>query len=458
MIAALKPAGGAGLLDDLRWRGLVHQCTDEAIAGRAFAEGSSAYIGFDPTAPSLHIGSLQQILLLRRLQDAGQRPIALIGGGTGMIGDPSGKSAERTLQGLDTIAGHADGIRTQLERFLAFEGPHAARLCNNFDWLSDMSLIAFLRDIGKHFSVNAMVQRDSVRARLQEREHGISYTEFSYMLLQAYDFLILYRDFGCQAQLGGSDQWGNIVSGVDLVRRLVPTRAADETRAGAPALGPPFGLTSPLLTTRSGAKFGKTEQGTIWLDAGRTSPFALYQFCLASDDADVPALLRRLTLLPRDEIEALEARHMAEPSARVGQRALATAVVELCHGQGGVRAAERATTVLFTGDPGDADLGELQEIFADVPSHVVSAADWQAEASALRLLLVGEGRPFASNGEAKRKLQEGAVRLNGQKVTATLNDPVPSESLIDGRAAVIRIGRKQTWLVCVAAPTEEEAG
>ncbi len=450
MSAAAEAPARHPLLDDLHWRGLIHQCTDEAVASAAFAAGTAAYIGFDPTASSLHVGSLQQIMLLRRLQLAGQRPIALVGGGTGMIGDPSGKSAERSLQTLDTIAANAEGIRTQLARFLDFDGASAATLVNNLDWLGGLGLIEFLRDVGKHFSVNAMMQRDSVRTRLESREQGISYTEFSYMLLQAYDFFVLHRDHGCAAQLGGSDQWGNIVSGVDLIRRLAPQADSGVDRPG------PFGLTSPLVTNRSGSKFGKTEQGTIWLDPARTSPYALYQFWLAADDDDVSPFLRRFTLLPRAEIEEIERKHGEDPARRLGQRALATEVVRLAHGDEGLRAAERATSALFTGDVAALSGAELRDVFADVPSARIDAAAWAAEGHPVRALLVGEGMAFASNGEAKRKLQEGAVRINGQKVEQGVADRFDPDGLIDGSLAVVRVGRKATWLVHVSqvpAPT-----
>lgn len=431
--------GGSALYDDLLARGLVHQCTDEATARAAFTRGSSAYIGFDPTADSLHVGSLQQIVLLRRLQLAGSRPIALVGGGTGLIGDPSGKSAERTLLDAEAVARNAAGIRAQLGRFLDFDGPAAAQMLNNLDWLGDLGLLTFLREVGKHFSVNAMVQRDSVRTRLESREQGISYTEFSYMLLQAYDFLVLHRDHGCEAQLGGSDQWGNIVSGIDLIRRHL----------GEADARPAFGLTSPLVTTRSGTKFGKTERGTIWLDPARTSPYALYQFWLSADDDEVDGYLRRFTLTPVEEIVALVARHSERPGARLAQRELARAVVEMAHGAEGLRAAERATSVLFTGDVEGVPAAELETIFADVPSCELTTAEWQAEDWSLRALLVGEGRAFASNGEAKRKLKERAVRLNGAVVSGELGDAVERASLIDGRLAVVRVGKKQTFLVRV---------
>lgn len=441
---------GSALYDDLLARGLLHQCTDEAVARAAFTRGSSAYIGFDPTADSLHVGSLQQIVLLRRLQLAGSRPIALVGGGTGLIGDPSGKSAERTLLGPEDVARNADGIRNQLARFLDFDGENAATMHNNLEWLGDLGLLAFLRDVGKHFSVNAMVQRDSVRTRLESREQGISYTEFSYMLLQAYDFLVLYERHGCEAQLGGSDQWGNIVSGIDLIRRHL---------GGTPASGEgpqPFGLTSPLVTTRAGTKFGKTEQGTVWLDAARTSPYALYQFWIGTDDSEVDNFLRRFTLLPVDEIEAICSRHAEQPSARLAQRELAREVTRMTHGESGLQAAERATSVLFTGKVDGIPAAELESIFADVPSCSLSLEELQAEGQAQRLLLVGEGRPFASNGEAKRKLKEGAVRINGRVAAADLAAPLGDDAFVEGRVAVVKIGKKQTWLIRLHSAGQRE--
>lgn len=421
-------------LDELTWRGLRHQVTDESVAREAFEGRTSAYIGFDPTGSSLHVGSLLPILNLRRLQLAGHRPIALVGGGTGMVGDPSGKSQERNLLSEADLRANADGIRAQLARFLDFDGPSAAAVVDNLDWLGGAGLLAFLRDVGKHFSVNAMVQRDSVRNRLDRNEQGISFTEFSYMLLQAYDFSILYRDHGCQGQLGGSDQWGNIVSGIDLIRRN-----------GQP--GPaPFGVTSPLITSRSGTKFGKTEEGNVWLDPERTSPYAFYQFWINTDDAEVGPYLRFFTFLGRHEIEDLELAHGQAPHRRSAQRRLAEEVTGLVHGPDGLAQAERATQILFTGDVRGVDSATLQEIFADVPSSTVSTAELAATDWGLRTWLVGPDRPFASNGDAKKALRAGSVRINGEVPGKELADSFRSDRLIDGRLAVIKVGKKRYWL------------
>ncbi len=422
------------LLDELMWRGLVHQTSDDALARAAFAGQTSAYIGFDPTGTSLHVGSLLQILTLVRLQRAGHRAIALVGGGTGLIGDPSGKSAERTLLTADIVRSNGDAIRDQLARFLDFEGSNPAQLVNNVDWLNGVGLLAFLRDVGKHFSVNAMVQRDSVRTRLEGRNQGISYTEFSYMLLQAYDFLALYRDHGCQAQMGGSDQWGNMVSGTDLIRR-----------AGLSDVGQPFAVTSPLITTRAGTKFGKTEKGAVWLDPERTSPYAFYQFWLQTEDTDVGPYLRYFTFMARDEIEALEAAHTEAPHQRSGQRALAEAVTRFVHGDAALAQAQRATAVLFTGDVEGVPAATLEQIFADVPSASVTRADLDAADWAVRTFLVGDALPFASSGEAKKALKAGSVRINGVRLQADPN--ARFDTLIEDHLAVVRVGKKRYHLV-----------
>ena len=421
-------------LDELAWRGLRHQVTDEAVARQAFAGQTSAYIGFDPTGSSLHVGSLLPILNLRRLQLAGHNPIALVGGGTGMVGDPSGKSQERNLLTAGELRANAAGIRQQLTAFLDFEGPSAAAVVDNLDWLGGAELLTFLRDVGKHFSVNAMIQRDSVRNRLDRNEQGISFTEFSYMLLQAHDFSVLYREHGCQGQLGGSDQWGNIVSGIDLIRR--------NGQSGPP----PFGVTSPLITSRSGTKFGKTEAGNVWLDPARTSPYAFFQFWINTDDAEVGPYLRYFTFLEREEIEALEATHLQAPHQRLAQRRLAEQVTRLVHGDAGLGQAERATRILFTGDVQGVDSATLRDIFADVPSATLAEPELVASDWALRTWLVGEGRPFASNGEAKKALRAGSVRINGEVPGVELGDSYARDRLIDGQLAVIKVGKKRYWL------------
>src|SRR5688572_8402723 len=306
----------ANVFDELTWRGLVQDAT-EGVAEALDRERLTAYIGFDPTASSLHVGSLLTVICLARLQRFGHTPIALVGGATGMIGDPSGKSQERVLQSLDQIAENVVGIRAQLERFLDFNaGPNRARLVNNADWLGPMNLLAFLRDVGKHFTVNFMLQKESVSRRL-EAEEGISYTEFSYLLLQARDFVELYDRYGCTVQLGGSDQWGNITAGIDLIRKVRGQQA--------------HGLVTPLLTTASGAKFGKTETGAIWLDASRTTPFSFYQFWLNTDDRDAITYLKFFTFLDRVDIAALEASVRDAPERREAQRVLAREVTALVH-------------------------------------------------------------------------------------------------------------------------------
>ena len=329
----------AHLAEDLRFRGLVHQMTDPRLEQRLDADRLTAYSGFDPSADSLHVGHLLQVCNLRRLQQAGHRPIALAGGGTGFIGDPGGKSEERSLLTRDELRSNLDGIRGQLERFLDFTGTRAeagALLVNNADWLEPMPLFEFLRDVGKHFTVNQMVAKDSVKSRLSRADQGISYTEFSYMLLQAYDFLHLFDAFGCRLQLGGSDQWGNITMGIDLVRKVRQEEV--------------WGLTTPLVVKADGTKFGKTESGTVWLDAERTSPYQLYQFFLRSEDAVVGTYLRYFTFLDHEAILALDEATAGRPERREAHRELARQVCTLVHGSHETERAEQAAAALFTED------------------------------------------------------------------------------------------------------------
>jgi tyrosyl-tRNA synthetase len=322
------------IIEELRWRELiVQESNPQGIEAYLARGGQKVYVGFDPTANSLHIGSLVPLLALRRFQLAGHRPVALLGGGTGLIGDPSGKTAERQLNTRDTVAEYTAGIRAQILRVLDAEGPCGAIVENNLDWLGSMTLIDYLRDLGKYFSVNTMLARDSVKSRLERENVGISYTEFSYILLQAYDFLHLYEAHGCAMQAGGSDQWGNMTGGIDLVRRKHATEA--------------FCLTFPLVTAASGTKFGKTEQGTIWLDRGRTSPYALYQYLLNVEDADVARFLRYFTLLTRAQIDELALAVVERPQAREAQRKLAWSVTELLHGASDADLAVRASDALF---------------------------------------------------------------------------------------------------------------
>src|SRR4051812_27844670 len=394
-----------GVLEELRWRGLVYQHTD-GVAD-AFAAGPvSAYIGFDPTGSSLHVGSLVPMMVLAHLQRFGHRPVALVGGGTGMIGDPSGKTSERQLLTAEQVAENARGIHAQLERFLTFEGANAARMRDNAAWLTPLHLVDFLRDTGKHFTVNYMLQKDSVRSRM---DAGISFTEFTYMLLQAYDFLELRRRDDVTLQLGGSDQWGNITAGIELIRRV------DGAEAHA--------LTMPLVTTSSGAKFGKTEAGAVWLDATRTSPYAFYQFWLSTEDADVGRYLRYYTLLSRDEIEALDARTAAAPEQRAGQQALARDVTRRVHGEKALAAAEQVSGFFFGGleaaalSDGAFGILRAEAPFAEVGRDALASESDPERFDALKLLTASG--LAASNGAAKRLLEQGGVSVNKRKLAAS---------------------------------------
>ncbi len=409
------------LLDDLQWRGLIAHSTDLAALREAFAAGSVRfYVGFDPTAPSLHMGNLLQILTARRLQLAGHTPYALVGGATGMIGDPR-DSGERTLNSLDTVKDWVDRVRRQIEPFLSFEGPNAATMVNNYDWTASLSVIDFLREIGKHFPVNRMLARDTVKRRL---ESGISYTEFSYVLLQSMDYLNLYRDHGVTLQFGGSDQWGNITGGVELVRR---------TDAGHV-----HGFATPLITRADGTKYGKTEGGALWLDPEMMSPYAFYQFWLNVEDEKVGELLRVFTFLPRGEIEELEAQHAEKPFLRAGQKALAEHVTTLVHGAEETERIKAASAALF----GGGDLAGLSPdtLGAALREAGVTTVDATGALPALVDLLVATGLA-RSKGEARRTIGEGGAYLNN----ARIEDPeavVAKEDLIGGTWLVLRRGKK----------------
>jgi tyrosyl-tRNA synthetase len=417
-----------GVFQELQWRGLVSQHT-EGVPPLLAGEPTSAYIGFDPTGSSLHVGSLVQIMILVHLQRHGHRPVALVGGGTGMIGDPSGKTIERQLLTTEQVAENAGAIRAQLERFLTFEGPSAARMRDNSAWLDDLQLIAFLRDTGKHFTVNYMLQKESVRSRM---DAGISFTEFSYMLLQAYDFLELQRRDGVTLQLGGSDQWGNITAGIELIRRV----------DGAEA----HGLTVPLVTTSSGTKFGKTEAGAVWLDAERTSPYAFYQFWLSTDDADVGRYLRYYTLLSRAEIESLDAATMSAPEQRAAQTALARDVTRRVHGEGALAAAEQVSTFFF----GSLDPGELTDeafgiLRAEAPYAEVEGTALASDADGASFdafkLLTASGLA-ASNGAAKRLLEQGGVSVNKRKIGASERLVARADVMLRGGHIVVGKGKR----------------
>ncbi|MDP9075448.1 MAG: tyrosine--tRNA ligase [Actinomycetota bacterium] len=412
----------SGLYEDLVWRGLVHQLTDpEALPKLLDGDPMVAYIGFDPTADSLHVGSLLQICLLRRLADAGHRPLALLGGGTGMIGDPSGKSDERSLLTPVQLEANTGAIGAQLARFLDF-GPGGARLVDNADWLAPARLLDFLRDVGKLFSVNEMVRKDSVRSRLEGREQGISFTEFSYMLLQAWDFLQLFDRYACRLQLGGSDQWGNIAEGVDLIRRRREVQA--------------YGLTAPLVTKSDGTKFGKTEEGTIWLDGRRTSPYQFFQFWIRTADAEVGRYLRFFTFLDRATIEALGLATAVTPERREAQRALAREVTAFVHGADEAAKAERAAAVLFTEEVASLDGGTLSAALADVPTAPANLEAGLALTDAL-----GATGLASSKADARRQIQGGGVYVNNRRQGS--DRPLGPEDVIAGRFVILRRGKSR---------------
>jgi tyrosyl-tRNA synthetase len=417
------------LYGELEWRGKVYGAT-EGLRDLLGRETVTAYAGFDPTARSLHVGNLLPIMALARMQRLGHSPIALVGGGTGLIGDPSGKSDERQLQTTDTVVAQTAAIRAQLERFLDFDsGRCPARMVDNAEWLTTLGAIDFMRDVGKHFTVNYILAKDSVRRRIESAD-GISYTEFSYLLLQAYDFLVLHDRFGCTLQIGGSDQWGNITAGMDLVRRVRGKKV--------------HGLVMPLLTTAAGTKFGKTEAGTIWLDAQLTRPYEFYQFWLNADDRDAVTQLKFFTFLAAAQIAELEAASAREPERRHAQRALAQEVTRLVHGNAAVQEAEQSAEKLFKGDLRAMSEDELLQVFSSVPSSETrhSAEGW-AIADFLTVNAI-----TASKGEATRLVKGGGVYLNGQRVADEKHRVRPDDALA-GRYFVVRKGKKDNFLVRV---------
>jgi tyrosyl-tRNA synthetase len=424
----------AQLAEDLRFRGLVHQMTDSALEGRLDNDHVTVYSGFDPTADSLHVGSLLQICTLRRLQLAGHHPIALAGGGTGFIGDPGGKSTERSLLSPEELAHNVQGISSQLARFLDFgsdAGDARATMADNSDWLAGMGLFDFLRDVGKHFTVNQMVAKESVRARLDRDGEGISFTEFSYMLLQAYDFLRLFDDHGCRLQIGGSDQWGNITMGIDLVRKLRHTEV--------------WGLTSPLVLKADGTKFGKTETGTVWLDAHRTSPYQLYQFFIRCEDSMVGSYLRYFTFLPHDQLTALDAETAEHPERRQAQRVLAQEVSTFVHGAAEMERAERAAEALFGEGIVELDEKTLLDVFAEAPSTSVPRAQLEGDGLSLVDLLVETGM-VPSKGRARTTVEQGGAYVNNRRQTDTTTT-LRSTDLLAGGYVVLRRGRKDYHLL-----------
>ncbi len=420
------------LYQELEWRDMLYDATEGLP--EALSSGSmTGYIGFDPTASSLHVGSLLPVMALARMQRAGHSPIAIVGGGTGMIGDPSGKTQERSLLTVEQVLENLGGIRRQLEHFLDFDAPsNPARIVNNADWLAKFDLLGFLRDTGKYFTVNYMLQKESVNRRL-ESEEGISYTEFSYLLLQARDFLELFDRYHCTLQMGGSDQWGNIVAGIELIRKLRGQRA--------------FGLVLPLVTTAAGVKFGKTEAGAVWLDAERTSPFHFYQFWLNTDDRDVVRYLKYFTFRSRDEIDELARGVESAPETREAQRALARDVTGLVHGAEQVARAEQAAAVLFGGDIAQANAEDVLMVFADAPSTELALP---AEGVAL-VELLALTRLAPSRGEATRLVKSGGVYVNNARAA----DPrarLTAADAIGGRVIVLRKGRKDQHVVRIRKP------
>jgi tyrosyl-tRNA synthetase len=416
------------VFEEFEWRGLIYDASEglrEALASQKI----TGYIGFDPTAPSLHVGSLLPIMGLVRLQQYSHTPVALVGGGTGMIGDPSGKTEERQLLSKEQIEYNLEGIRAQLSRFLDFEArTNKALLVNNADWLVSVSMVDFLRDVGKYFTVNYMLAKESVKRRYEE---GISFTEFSYMLLQAYDFLVLHDRYGCTLQMGGSDQWGNIVAGIELIRKLRGTRC--------------YALVSPLVTTSAGIKFGKTEAGSVWLDANLTSPYRFYQFWYNTDDRDVVKYLKFFTMLNRQEIAALEALTASAPEKREAQKRLAEEVTLMVHGEYNLRKAIQASQVLFGGEIADLSASEVLDIFADVPSSDIPRASFAGDGMPLVDLVIACG--FApSKGAARRLIEAGGIYVNNRRV-ADVQATIDLSALIEGQYLVLRKGAREYHLV-----------
>ena len=419
------------LLEDLKWRGLLAQSTDEKALLEALSKSTTLYCGFDPTAPSLHVGNLVVLLVLRRFQLAGHKPIALVGGATGLVGDPSGKNEERSLNSEEVVDQWVGRIREQVSKFLDFEAPvNPARVVNNLDWTAPLSAIEFLRDIGKHFSVNQMLAKESVSARLEGG--GISYTEFSYQVLQSLDFLELYRRFDCTLQVGGSDQWGNIVAGLDLIRRTESGNA--------------HAMTVPLLMKGDGTKFGKTAGGSVWLDPAMTSPYAFFQYWLTTEDRDVINFLKVFSFLPHEDIEALEKSHLENPGLRTAHRALARELTTLVHSAQDCERVEAAARALFgQGDLRDLDEATLESALSELPQASVASLE---VISSWVDLIVASG-VVDSKSAARRIIKEGGAYLNNEKITGEDFSPQASDFLF-GRFALLRKGKRDLAAVKVA--------
>ena len=420
------------IIAELSWRKLINQTTDENLSNWLAEKPRTVYAGFDPTADSLHVGHLMAMMILRRFQQAGHRPIALIGGATGMIGDPSGKSEERNLLSVEVLQSNIDAMQTQLTRFLDFDcGANSALLVNNHDWMGKFGYLEFLRDVGKHFPVNVMLTKDSVKSRLERTDSGLSYTEFSYMLLQAYDFVHLSQEFDCELQVGGSDQWGNITAGIDLGRRLRQVQL--------------YGITCPLLTKSDGTKMGKTESGALWLSAEKTSPYQFYQYWINLDDADVDVCLRFFTDLGQDEIDALVAEHIADAGRRIGQRRLAVELTKLVHGEEGLKIAEKATEIFFGAEIAELSDAQLSEIFADVPSKEMPKATLDGEGLPI-IDAMFEAGLSKSKGDARRVVKQGGAYVNNRRVDG-IDKALGPNDLAAESVMVLRSGKKKYALL-----------
>jgi len=427
-------ADPVSILEELQWRGLVADCTDTAELTKKIAAPVTLYCGFDPTADSLHVGNLVPLLALRRFQLLGHHPIAVAGGATGSIGDPSGKTQERQLLTPEVLSHNIASVKVQLARLLDFEtGQNPARLVDNASWTAGLSFLEFLRDIGKHFTVNQMVAKESIRARMEDREAGISYTEFSYMLLQAFDFMVLCRDHGCELQIGGSDQWGNITAGIELARKKLSRHV--------------FGLTLPLITNADGSKFGKSVAGAIWLDPRRTSVYKFYQFWINTDDRDAVRYLKYFTFLPQAEIESLEQQHAGNPGARAAHKALAKAVTDLIHGPGATLEAMRASEILFGGKLEGLAESTFNEIVGEVPTKELARSKLAGTGFPLLELLVHAGL-CPSKGQARKDVEGGGVNLNNVR-EASATRAVTAGDLLFGKHLLLRKGKKNYVVVSV---------
>ena len=422
------------IIDELKWRGLVADCTDVEALGKRVEQPITLYCGFDPTADSLHVGSLVPLLALRRFQLLGHHPIGVAGGATGMIGDPSGKSQERVLLTKEVLEHNISALKGQLAMLLDFETPvNPARVVDNASWTEGLSFLEFLRDIGKHFSVNQMVAKESVRARMEDRETGISFTEFSYMLLQAFDFYVLNRERNCELQIGGSDQWGNITAGIELTRKKSSRQV--------------FGLTLPLIMNTDGTKFGKTAAGAVWLDRRRTSVYRFYQFWINTDDRDVIRYLKYFTFLTRPEVEALEKQHAENPGARAAHKVLAKSVTDLLHGPAATAEALRASDILFGGNLDGIAESTFNEIVGEVPTKEIERARLEGAGISLVDLLVHAGLT-PSKGQARKDIEGGGANINNVR-EANAARQVTVADLLFGKHVLLRKGKKNYTVVTV---------